>query len=45
MANIDGINLLGAAYNVRTDTASTDAATINIPAARYIITDVVVHNA
>lgn len=45
MALIDGQNKLGVAYNIKTDTATTDAAIVNIPANRYIITDVVVFNA
>lgn len=45
MALKDGINFLGTVYGVKTDTASTDAASIDIPAGKYIITDVVVYNA
>lgn len=45
MAMIDGVSKLGIARNVKTDTASTDAAFVPIPANRYIVTDVIAHNA
>lgn len=47
MPIIDAINVLGFAKGVRTDTAATDAATIDIPVlgSGYVVTAVLVYNA
>lgn len=45
MPMIDSQHILGFAKAVKTDTASTDAAAINIPCKNYIITGVYVYNA
>lgn len=45
MAQLDSYNILGFAKAVKTDTASTDAAIIDIPCANYVIKGVTVYNA
>lgn len=45
MPMIDSQHILGFAKAIKTDTANTDAATINIPCKNYIITGVYVYNA
>jgi len=45
MALLDSYPLLGVAKGVKTDTASTDAAYVDIPCSGYVIKGVTVYNA